>query len=136
MNWIGAGLTFVIALICLVGVSAAETPNLLGNWSGHISGHSEELGFAEFDEGAIGMNITEQKDRVFTGEMVMALKNGSYRYEPFSGVIGDDGKEIYMAEHREGFILGKILDVDEIELIYLEIGDSAMVSIDHLFRKK
>jgi hypothetical protein len=82
------------------------------------------------------MNITEQKDRIFIGEIIIYNKDGSFRTEKFSGIIENCGEEYPIVEHDKGFSMGDILDPDEIEFISIEDDEekSVLIASDHLYR--
>ncbi|OPX72296.1 MAG: hypothetical protein A4E40_00951 [Methanoregulaceae archaeon PtaU1.Bin059] len=47
-----------------------KIPNLLGNWSGTMTGYTEGKGFIDYSGTQITMMVTGQKDRIFTGKFV------------------------------------------------------------------
>jgi hypothetical protein len=127
-------LALLVPLLLAAGIGAAEVPNLVGNWT-----RSEEhsVNNHEFlEDRALNMTVTEQRGRLFTGNLTYYELNGTETVEGFSGAIGLDNKTIYMAEFREGFDLGTVLSQDEIELIYLQDGARAPVEIVRLDRIK
>jgi len=126
-------LALFVHLLLAAGISVAEVPNLVGNWT---CSEEQNVFRHEFQEGmALNMTVTEQKGRLFTGNLTYEL-NGTETVEGFSGAIGPDNKTIYMAEFREGFDFGTIVSQDEIELIYLQDGARAQAEIDRLLRIK
>jgi hypothetical protein len=124
-------LALLVPLLLAAGIGMAEIPNLVGNWTG--SGEENVFGH-EFQEGlALNMTVTEQRGRLFTGNLTYE-HNDTETVEGFSGAIGLDNKTIYMAEFREGFDFGTIVSQDEIELIYLQEGSKVQAEIDRLHR--
>jgi hypothetical protein len=125
----------LIALVFSVGMSTAEVPNLMGNWSGSGIGYYKGA-FEKEENGSVGLNITEQNDRVFTGNVTFKQENGTIKVEGFAGAIGMDDKSLYMAEFSEGYDFGTIISDDEIELLYLQDGKSAQAFIERYHRTK
>ncbi|HEX7445177.1 MAG TPA: hypothetical protein VF300_02185 [Methanothrix sp.] len=129
------------ALLVLVflatGICAAEVPDLLGKWTGLESWYGEVNGSAKLTENeSLNVTVVEQKNRLFTGNMIYKLENGTEIVEVFSGAIGLDNKTLYIAEFNEGYDLGAIISDDEIELIYLQDGKMAETTIGRLHRIK
>ena len=128
------------ALLVLVfwatGMCAAEVPNLLGNWTGSLSGYNDGKGYSNLSEnGSILFNFEEQKDRLFIGNLTIKLKNETMA-SGFAGAIGLDNKTLYIAQFDKGYSLGTIISNDEMELIYLSDGKGGSVAIDRLHRIK
>ena len=126
----------LLALVLLAtGISAAEVPNLLGKWTGLESWYGEVNGTAKLTENrSLNVNIAEQKNRLFTGNLTYKLENGTELVEGFSGAIGQDNKTLYISEFKEGYDLGTIISDDEMELIYLQDGKMAETTISRLHR--
>jgi hypothetical protein len=138
MNKRTFGVVLLVVCMSLIAICSAETPDLTGTWVGPAVGHHEERGIIEGPEDAVILNVTNQTDRIFTGEIKIMNKDGSYRSENFAGMIEIGGAEFMIIEHDEGFSMGDILSPDEIELIYMENaeGDNpAIIASNHLFRK-
>jgi len=122
-NILSIGLLVLVLPFSATGICAAEIPNLVGSWAGTGPGYNEEAGYVnEEDFGTVTFNITEQKGRVFTGEMTY-LMNGTDVNEGFAGAIGADNKALYIAEFVSGYDFGTVISEDEIELIYLQDGE-------------
>lgn len=136
MKSIHAGLLALLAVLCMIGMTVADIPDLVGNWSGSSIGYQEGIGLADYPDGTFSITITEQTDRVFTGYILTKDNSGADFHKNMSGVISADGKEIYLAEHGEGISIGTIISPDEFELTYLQSGDSAYAGIDHLVKVK
>ena len=124
----------VLAVICMTGISGAEVPDLVGNWSGSYTGYGEDAGFVGEDSGSFFMNITEQKDRIFAGIILTKDEKGADIVKNISGTISADGTDLYLAEQKGGMSIGKVLGADEIELTYLTSAGSLFVAIDHFTR--
>jgi hypothetical protein len=125
-----------VALLALLamGICAAEVPTLVGNWTGSGTGYfAEDESYKLSENGSVGYNITEQKGRLFTGNITYVL-NGTKYVEGFAGAIGIDNKTLYLAEIGRGYDLGTIISDDEIELMYIEDGESGWAAINKLHR--
>lgn len=133
-----------IMLVPLVNAAPVATKpttsqfSFIGNWnSTTIEGYEERQGYRFIDiPGAISLNITGQKNRVFFGSMKVWYKNMSTRTEEFAGVINRNGKEFKIAEFNEGYLFGEIIGKDEIELFYLEDGEPAKAILETFVRQK
>jgi hypothetical protein len=120
----------LLLVFLATGICAAEIPNLVGNWTGSQNGYVNENGVAKlFENGSIGLVITEQNDRLFTGNLTYTL-NGAEIVEGLAGAIGLDNKTLYIAEFDQGYDMGTIISDDEIELIYLADGENGQTFID------
>lgn len=109
----------------------AATPDIVGMWTGTMTGHTSLEGFRETDRPKF--NITAQKGSAFTGDKEYMRADGKMYYENLSGVISHDGK-IFMADHDAGIISGEFIGPDEIELRYLQDGTDAKAFIIRLTR--
>ena len=118
------------------GICAAKVPNLVGNWTGSENAYAAENGSYKLSENmSVSYAITEQNDRLFTGN-VTYMENGKEMVEGFAGAIGLDNHTLYIAEFNEGYNFGTIISDDEIELIYLEDGETGKITIDKIHRIK
>ncbi len=124
----------ILAVCLTMGSCAAEVPNLIGNWTYSWSEYSEGRGFSNsaVNESA-NFTFVEQKDRIFAGNLMDTLENGTKAIKNFAGAIDLDNKTLYIAEAR-GYTQGTIISNDEIELIHLEDGKDGSVAIDGLHR--
>ena len=128
---IGLGLL----LILITGICAAQATDLVGNWTGSTTGYVGADGAYNLVENdSISFAISEQNDRLFTGN-VTYTRDGEKIIEGFAGAIGSDNKTLYIAESK-GYGFGTIISDDEIELIYLENGETVLAAIDKLHRLK
>ena len=128
-------LAFALAALILasIGLSAAEIPNLVGNWTGSYEGYANGIGYKASNEtGAITLAISEQQGRLFTGNL-SELGQGS---AAVSGVIALDNQTFYMTESDGGYDIGTVLTSDTIELLYLEDGEKGGAFIDEFHRVK
>ncbi len=126
-------LVFVLAalIFATIGLSAAEIPNLVGNWTGTYEGYANGIGYTAANEtGVITLSISEQLGRLFTGNL-SELGQGT---EGFSGVIALDNRTFYMTESDGGYDIGTVLSNDTIELLYLEDGEKGGAFIDEFHR--
>lgn len=124
-----------LLIILITGVCAAQAPDLVGNWTGNTTGYFGADGaYNLLENDSISIAVAEQNDRLFTGSIAY-MREGEEIVEDFAGAIGADNKTLYIAESK-GYGLGTIISEDEIELIYLEDGDTVVVAIDRLHRIK
>ena len=87
------------------------------------------------DDGIINYTIVEQDGSLFKGDLVYKI-NGTEVVEGFAGAIGADNKTLYLVEFDSGYDLGTIISEDEIEMVYLEDGEPAEISLGRFFRAK
>jgi hypothetical protein len=124
-------------LLAAAGVSSAQLPDLVGNWTGTSAGYIEGKGYWEASNSdVIVMMVEEQKKRLFTGRIIFRLAEGTRGVKGFSGSIALDNKTLYIAESDKGYDIGTMISPDEMELIYLEDGANLTAGIDHLYREK
>jgi len=127
--WLG------LLLILITGICAAQATDLVGNWTGSTTGYIGVDGaFNLVENESISLAIAEQTDRLFTGNITY-LRDGKEIVDGFAGSIGADNKTLYIAESK-GYGFGTIISDDEIELIYLENGETVVAAIDKLHRIK
>jgi len=128
------------ALLVLVflatGISAAKVPDLQGNWTGSWSGYDDAKGYPNLSDGSMFFNVTEQKDRLFAGNLTIKQKNETTASGGFAGAIGLDNKTLLIARLDKGYSQGTIISNDEMELVYRSDGKGGLVSIDKLYRIK
>lgn len=129
--WISA----LLALVLSASICTAEVPSLVGNWSGSGIGYHNGT-FVKEENDSISLNITQQNDRVFTGNVTFIQENGTIEIKGCAGAIGLDDKTLYMAEFSEGYDFGSIISDDEIELTYLQDGKSTEAFIERYHRVK
>ena len=126
----------ILAICLTIGFCAAEVPNLIGNWTGSYSEYTIGEGFSNSAENeSFNFTFVEQKDRIFAGNLIDKLDNGTRAVKVFTGAIGLDNKTLYIAEFK-GYTQGTIISNDEIELIHLENGENGSVAIDRLHKIK
>jgi hypothetical protein len=124
-----------LVVLLVTGIYAAEIPDLLGKWTGSWSGYDEGKGYSNSTTGGtINYTFSEQKDRIFAGNLTIMLKDGTEIDKGFAGAIGLDNKTLYITEFDLGYTLGTVISNDEIELIFLRDGAKASVAIDDLHR--
>ena len=136
-----AGILLVAVLICGCTASsqpstaAAQTPSLIGNWTGTMTGYVDGIGYTNFSGHTMTMRITEQKDRIFSGEVIFSEQLG-WESVACAGTIGRDGRTITLVEHEGmhggGYSSGYLISSDEIELIYSDVSDPFCIAIDAL----
>ena len=134
-----AKLAFAVAALMLatIGLSMADIPNLIGNWTGSYEGYANDIGYKN-ETGALTLVISEQKGRLFTGNLIIndssEHKVVSPMIEGFSGIIALDNKTLYIAEYDKGYDIGALISNDTAELCYLEEGKDAGAFILSLTR--
>ena len=120
-------------MFATIGLSAAEIPNLVGNWTGSYEGYAYGIGYKAANEtDAITLVISEQQGRLFTGN----LREMGQGTAAVSGVIALDNQTFYMTESDGGYDIGTVLTSDTIELLYLEDGEKGGAFIDEFHRVK
>ena len=125
--WLG------LLIILLAGICAAQATDLVGNWTGSTTGYVGADGAYNLVENdSISFAISEQNDRLFTGSITYT-RDGEEIAEGFAGAISTDNKTLYITESK-GYGFGTIISEDEIELIYLEDGETVVAAIDKLHR--
>ena len=131
----GKKIVFALAALILasIGLSAAEIPNLVGNWTGSYEGYANSNDYKASNEtGAITLVISEQQGRLFIGNL-SEMGQGT---AAVSGVIALDNLTFYMTEYDGGYDIGTVLSSDSIELLYLEDGEKGGAFIDEFHRVK
>jgi hypothetical protein len=113
--------------------TAAGIPDLTGTWTGPMQGYDQGTGFSDYPDFTVKMNVTEQKGRVFAGEILMT-SNGTVSASGFAGAIGRDGKTLTITEEDGGYCTGVIVGGNEVELIYVQDGSPYSVAIDTFYR--
>ena len=130
----------ILALLVLVflatGISVAKVPDLQGNWTGSWSGYDNGKGYPNLSDGSMFFNVTEQKDRLFAGNLTIKQKNETTASGGFAGAIGLDNKTLFVTRFDKGHSLGTMISNDEIELVSFSDGKGGWVAIDKLYRIK
>ena len=130
----------ILALLVLVflatGISAAKVPDLQGNWTGSWSGYDDVKGYPNLSDGSMFFNVTEQKDRLFAGNLTITQNNETTASGGFAGAIGLDNKTLFVTRFDKGHSLGTMISNDEIELVSFSDGKGGWVAIDKLYRIK
>ena len=126
-----------LSIICLLVFSGSfvcaesNIPNLVGKWKVVADGGvlikgdkvSEETHReTSFSKLVAEVVVEEQKGRVFKG--YFKTKKAK---EKIVGVIGFDNKTLYHVDH-DGFVLGKLVTPDKVELVYLHAKPSDSVA--------
>lgn len=114
------------------GVAVASSPSLLGNWSGTVNGYTEGMGYSVFSGDTMTMKVTEQKGRIFSGEIVLANQSGVWKDVTCAGVIGRDGKTLSLVEGGGGHSSGVLVAPGEIEFIYSDGAEPFTIAINSL----
>jgi hypothetical protein len=102
---------------------------LVGNWSGTTTGYLwNGSGYEAFSE-AITMEITDQADRLFKGQVIFLL-NGTQNTKDFAGVFDRDGITFATIEFPDGFSDGIIVTADEVLFTFRDTGDPSRIAVD------
>jgi len=133
----GILLFVALTLFCSVTSASPVVPDLVGNWTGTSVGYDREGGYDSPSNWTFLVSIVEQRGRVFNGTIGYSnIGNQSLTGSVcFSGVLGHDLESVYITEFDSGYIIGKIIDADTMEFIYLESADGS-TAIDTLTRVK
>jgi hypothetical protein len=107
------------------------TPDITGTWTGLSTGYEPVVGFTDYGNSTMLMNVSEQKGRLFAGTFVFTGTNGTQTIA-FSGVIGRDGRTLTLPQKTGGYSFGEIIAPDQIELIYVDDGARYSSVIDTL----
>jgi hypothetical protein len=126
----------LVLVFLATGISAAKVPDLQGNWTGSWSGYDNGKGYPNLSNGSMFFNVTEQKDRLFAGNLTITQKNKTTASGGFAGAIGLDNKTLLIARLDKGYSQGTIISNDEMELVYRSDGKGGWVTIDKLYRIK
>jgi hypothetical protein len=127
--------TLMVLVSLVTGICAAEVPDLLGKWNGSWTSYDEGKGLHNMTKNeSLIFAFTEQKGRIFAGNLTIMLENATEIDEGFAGAVGLDNKTLSISEFDEGYALGTIISNNDIELIYLKDGKNASVAIDELHR--
>ncbi len=114
------------------GAVSAVVPGMIGNWTGSVKAYDDGIGYNNVSGDIMTMRVTEQKDRIFSGEIIFSNQTGYSWSTVFAGVIGHDGKTLSMVQREGGYSTGTIISPDEIELIYMDTTDPFTIGIDSL----
>jgi len=139
-----AGVVAAGGLVMVSGLAAAQEagslPDLRGTWKGtnegvvlgggtHYPGEASPSGHrvvrAEFT-----MTIAGQEGRAFWGEV--SSKDGTER---IAGVIGHDGKSLYLAD-VDGYTIGSLTEAGAIDICYLRSGKDLSVAACNVFTRQ
>ncbi|MDO8842398.1 hypothetical protein [Methanocalculus sp.] len=138
-----AGILLVAVLICGCTTSSQQStvaadiqpPNLIGNWTGTMTGYVYGIGYTNFSGYTMTLRITEQNDRIFSGEITFSEQSG-WESVACAGAIGRDGRTITLVEtggaDGGGYSSGYLVAPDEMELIYSVVSDPFSIAMDVL----
>ena len=120
-----------------ISATPAVVPNLVGNWTGPAKGYTEGIGFRDSQSVKATMLVTQQQDRVFTGNLSIPYRNGTLRTEGFAGIISQDGKTFRIVEfdpyeHDDGVILSE----NQIEMVFIFDAEPQSIILDSFTRMR
>lgn len=134
-----AGILLFAVLICGCttvspesGSAVASSPSLLGNWTGTVDGYTEGMGYSVFSNDSMTLKVTEQRGRIFSGEIVLANQSGVWKDVTCAGVIGRDGRVLTLVQTGGGHSSGVLVAPGEIEFIYSDGGEPFTIAINSL----
>jgi hypothetical protein len=116
-----AVLTAVGMALCAQGpmpLARADTPNLIGSWSGHRERISSTEGYRNGDA---TLEVAEQVGWTFKGSMTWTTAQGDMT-DPLVGAFTPDGTLISGAD-GEGTYTFKLVDPVTLDYCYAEHGD-------------
>ncbi len=137
-----AGILILAVLICGCtttpqesNAALIETPDLLGNWTGTMTGYEYGTGYTDCAGALMTLSVTEQQDLIFSGEISFTNQSGYAIWETTAcaGVIGRDNT-LTLVEGGGGHSSGSLIAPDEIEFIYLNGAEPFNIVINSLKR--
>jgi len=115
----------------------AVVPNLLGTWTGPAKGYTEGIGFRDSQSVNATMLVTQQQDRIFTGNLALPYRNGTVRNEGFAGIISQDGKTFRIVEFDpHEYDDGVILSENKIEMVFTFAEEPQSIMLDSFTRMR
>jgi len=122
-------LFFVILIIFPINLKSEYIFDLRGVWKGINKSYSLEKGYRSWEK---EINIFEQNDRLF---------KGNFKYidgeTNFLGVIRQNNKICYwVSPESKGYIHGEIININTIEVCYMEAHKGAAIGCSILKRIK
>jgi len=115
----------------------AVVPNLLGTWTGPAKGYTEGIGFRDSQSVNATMLVTQQQDRIFTGNLAIPYRNGTVRNEGFAGIISQDGKTFRIVEFDpHEYDDGVILSENKIEMVFIFAEEPQSIMLDSFTRMR
>ena len=122
-------LFFVILIIFPINLRSEYIFDLRGVWKGINKSYSLEKGYRSWEK---EINIFEQNDRLF---------KGNFKYidgeTNFLGVIRQNNKIFYwVSPESKGYIHGEIININTIEVCYMEAHKGAAIGCSILKRIK
>ncbi|MEI7857932.1 MAG: hypothetical protein WCH85_10570 [Methanomicrobiales archaeon] len=100
--------------------TAQAIPDLTGNWTSTSSGYDEGTGFTDYSNMSMSLRVTEQRDRLFSGNLVFKYNGSEESTLSIAGAIGRDGRTVTFVEKDAGYSFGTILSPNEIEMTYVD----------------
>ena len=140
------GLVTFVYSVPVITADDAAIPNLKGVWAGEYEAYFH----AGMTKARVEIEITEQTGAGFKGSnswqhhlgdktkplAVQKGKPATSDKEPIMGVVGFDGKTLYIIEQGDGGrIDAELVGPDTMRVIYSESGDNALVYRTQLTRQ-
>ena len=98
-----AGILLFAVLICGCTTTPQEsnalpeTPDLIGNWTGTMTAYEYGDGYTNYDGAIMTLSVTEQQDRIFSGEFFYTDQNGNAIWETAACVLSASSLKISIA---------------------------------------
>ncbi len=134
-----AGILLLALLICGCttvsregGAVPAVIPGMIGNWTGTVNAYDDGTGYNNVSGAVMTLMVTEQQDRIFSGDVIFTNQSGYAWSTAFAGAIGRDGKTLTLVQREGGYSTGTIISPEEIELIYTDNSEPFTIGIDRL----
>jgi len=116
------------------GVLTPPGNTLVGNWTGTMVSYDEGTGYSGTANRSLSMTVTDEKDRLFSGSMVIRA-NGTVSTLPIAGIMAKDRQSFVPVEKNAGYTTGTFINGNEIELDWHNDGPEIGVAIDTLTRE-
>jgi hypothetical protein len=115
-----------------VPAAVPATPDLVGTWTGTMTGYEEGMGFTDYNNTPITLVVTEQKGRIFS--CYLTFGHNSTEKLACAGVIGRDGRTFSMVEDINGFTAGELTGTGTMELTHIDDSQPYGAALDTLKR--
>jgi hypothetical protein len=135
-------ISLLLATLFCVSVCLADSdiPNLVGTWTTKSEAglllKGKEPGSTTHHKDAFSALIAEAVITKQQGRIMHGTFKSPKASENFIAAIGHDNKTIYYAD-EDGFLEGKLIDKDTIEVVYRHVTNSdTVVAVGIMTRKK
>jgi hypothetical protein len=135
-----AVITAMVFLFPVLAVAGSDVPDLKGVWKGTVHGikhgtgdekaHKKESELGKKSSLDMTLTIEAQDGRVISGTHASPRDS-----EKAVGVIRGDNKTVLITD-EDGFIHGKLLAPDKMEVVYMEAGPVQVISLGTYTKQK